>query len=148
MSLFRRVLLDASAIVAIFQPNEQNHSLCVETLSTIQAPLFTTWPVLTEAHYLLLNDRKSQVALLSLAKSSALEVVSLEKEFIVWCEQFVERYKDQEVQLADASLVWLAERHMTNTVFTLDRRDFSIFRIQRGNASEAFRILPDGIDRQ
>ncbi len=146
MTLYRRVLLDTSAIVAIFVPNEQNHASCVETLAEIQRPLLTTWPVLTEAHYLLRDDRESQAALLSLAKSPVLELVPLDNEFIAWCEQFVKRYQDQEVQLADASLVWLAERLRTNTVFTLDRRDFSIFRIQRESSTEAFRILPGDAD--
>ncbi len=146
MTFLSKVLLDTSAIVAIFVTNEQNHSLCVKTLAEIQPPLFTTWPVLTEAHYLLRHDRNAQAALLRLAKSSALELIPLDREFIDWFEQFAKRYQDQEIQLADASLVWLAERFESNTVFTLDRRDFSIYRVHRENSSQRFRILPDGTD--
>ena len=44
-------------------------------------------------------------------------------------------------QLADASLVYLAQREDISTVFTLDRRDFSVYRF-KGN--QAFRLLPEG----
>jgi predicted nucleic acid-binding protein len=42
-------------------------------------------------------------------------------------------------QLADVSLVYLAGRERIETIFTLDRRDFSIYRTSRGRS---FRILP------
>ncbi len=44
------------------------------------------------------------------------------------------------VQLADASLVYLAERDQIDTVLTLDRRDFSIYRF--GN-NRSFTLLPE-----
>lgn len=71
---FCNVLLDTSAIVAIFQPNERHHEACKRTLATIAAPLLTTWPVLTEAHYLLRRDRQAQVKLLALAQSDAVSL--------------------------------------------------------------------------
>lgn len=57
-------------------------------------------------------------------------------------EAFAIRYSDQEVQIADASLVWLAEQSSTETVFTLDRRDFSIFKVRRERTNLPFHILP------
>ena len=41
---------------------------------------------------------------------------------------FMNRYASIGAQLADASLVYLAERENIDTVFTLDRRDFSVYR--------------------
>ena len=51
----------------------------------------------------------------------------------------MERYEDMGVQLADASLVYLAERESIETVFTLDRRDFSVYRTSR---KRALTIIP------
>jgi len=49
------------------------------------------------------------------------------------------RYRDLGVQLADASLVHLANREGIETVFTLDRRDFAVLRLARG---KKFRLIP------
>jgi hypothetical protein len=50
------------------------------------------------------------------------------------------RYRDARLQLADAALVHLAEREGIRTVFTLDRRDFSIVRLKR---NRALKIVPE-----
>ena len=48
------------------------------------------------------------------------------------------RYADLPMDLADATLVVLAERLRTPWIFTLDRRDFSVYRVGR----RTFRLLP------
>ena len=42
-------------------------------------------------------------------------------------------------QLADATLVYLADRDGIDTIFTLDQRDFSVYRSAR---RRPFRIIP------
>jgi predicted nucleic acid-binding protein len=51
----------------------------------------------------------------------------------------IKRYNDQNVGLADASNVVLAERHGTLDILTLDERHF---RVLRGPGDEPFRLLP------
>lgn len=51
----------------------------------------------------------------------------------------MERFPDQAIGLADASIVVLAERHDVNDVLTLDERHFRLLRASR---SRPFRILP------
>ncbi len=41
------------------------------------------------------------------------------------------RYEDARLQFADAALGYLAERENIRTVFTTDRRDFSVIRLKR-----------------
>ncbi len=50
------------------------------------------------------------------------------------------RYENLGLQLADAALACLAERENVRTVFTLDRRDFSVIRLKR---NRALRLLPE-----
>ena len=57
-----------------------------------------------------------------------------------WFADFFKQYHDQEPQLADAALVYLAEREKIDTVFTLDHRHFRVFRI---GGTEALNLLPD-----
>jgi hypothetical protein len=42
-------------------------------------------------------------------------------------------------QIADATLVYLAEREGIDTVFTLDCRDFSVYRLADGRS---LRVVP------
>ncbi len=52
----------------------------------------------------------------------------------------MKRYENIRPQLADAALVYLAGRERIDTIFTLDRSDFSIYRPSR---RRSFRILPE-----
>jgi uncharacterized protein len=54
--------------------------------------------------------------------------------------KILQRYRNLNAQLADAALVHLAERERLDTVFTLDRRDFSVYRFS-GNRS--FSLFPE-----
>ena len=51
----------------------------------------------------------------------------------------IEKYRNIRPQLADAALVYLAERDGFDVIFTLDRRDFSVYQAGR---KRAFRIIP------
>ena len=46
----------------------------------------------------------------------------------VWLEAFLKRYEKIGAQFADACLVYLAERDGIDTTFTLNRRNFSVYR--------------------
>jgi predicted nucleic acid-binding protein len=69
-----------------------------------------------------------------------LRLLDLGEEAIPYLSEFLFRYRSLGAQLADAALVCLAEREGIDTVFTLDRRDFSVYRLQSGRP---LRILPE-----
>jgi uncharacterized protein len=51
----------------------------------------------------------------------------------------MQKYRDLPMDLADASLVRLAEERRVRDIFTLDERDFRIYRI---NGRQSFRLWP------
>ena len=51
----------------------------------------------------------------------------------------MEKYRNVPMDFADATLVVLGEELETNWIFTLDRRGFSTYRMNR---NRAFRIIP------
>lgn len=51
-----------------------------------------------------------------------------ESEVAPWLVNFYERFGEHAPDLADAALVYLAERDDIQKVFTLDLRDFAIYR--------------------
>jgi hypothetical protein len=129
------VLVDTGTLFAISSATDPDHGRCVETLRALSAPLMTTWPVLTEAVYLLrARPRAVEKLLLQVEQGKLYRVVELGQEFSGWCRQFFGRFEDHEPQLADASLVYVAEREGIETVFTLDRRDFSVYRTSDGRS--------------
>ena len=52
----------------------------------------------------------------------------------------MKKYEGMRPQLADAALVYLADRDGIDTIFTLDQRDFTVYRSAR---KRPFRIVPE-----
>ena len=55
--------------------------------------------------------------------------------------ELMEQYSDHPMELADASLVSAAEELGTRKIFTLDRGDFTTYRVKRGHRHLPFDIL-------
>ena len=45
--------------------------------------------------------------------------------------ELMRKYRDLPLDLADAALVRVAEREKVRTIFTIDRKDFSVYRPHR-----------------
>ncbi|TWT96690.1 Ribonuclease VapC26 [Botrimarina colliarenosi] len=134
------VLADTGPLVAILNQSDQHHKQSIEALKTLRLPLLTCWPVLTEAAYLLRQYPDAVAKLLEGLQSGFLELLPLDESDASAIRGILSTYRDQGYQLADASLMHLAEREDIATVFTLDRRDFDVYRPQ---AFAALRLLPE-----
>ena len=60
---------------------------------------------------------------------------------IARCFELMEQYANHPMDLADASLVTAAEGLNIQKVFTIDRDDFSSYRIRHGRRYESFEII-------
>lgn len=129
-----RAVADTGPLVAIIRSREKVHKKCVAALKTLRTPLLTCWPVLTEAAWLLRNEPGGIKAIGKLIDSGLVKLAPLDDEALAWIIAFMERYADANAQMADAALMYLAEQEGIDTVFTLDRRDFSIYRTTDGRA--------------
>jgi len=136
----KRVLVDTGPLVAIAEPRDQYHDLCVQTLKKLPGPMFSCWPVITEAAWLLRYDARAVRQLLDSLASGLVEILSLQSTEASQVAKVMERYRSLRPQLADAALVFLAARDGLDTVFTLDRRDFSIYRSAK---NRPFHIIPE-----
>ena len=135
----KRVLADTGPIVAILSRRDQYHKTCVEALRDMPGPLFTCWPVITEAAWLLRRDSNAIQQLLNSIDVGLFEMLALTAADARPIAAVMKKYRDIRIQLADAALVHLAVRDGVDTVFTLDRRDFSVYRLPKGRA---FRVIP------
>jgi len=130
----RRVIVDTGPIVAILSASDRHHQICVETLKEITPPLITTWPVLTEVQYLLRRNPKALQGLFLSFEQGLFVLEQLSPEALPWLQQFLNKYQEMTPQLADISLMYVAEKKESKTIFTLDRRDFSIYRFTNKQA--------------
>jgi uncharacterized protein len=121
-----QVLVDAGPLVAILDRSDQHHAVCTETLRQIQPPLLTTWPVLTEVAWLLRDQPKGLQRLYAGVESGFFRIIPLEETDLAEIATLQNRFATLRPQLADLTLLLLAEREKWSTLFTLDRRDFSV----------------------
>jgi len=102
--------------------------------------MLTTWPVLTEAMYLLgdASGWNGQRAIWQMLERNALELAELRAPELARARVLMEKYQDVPMAIADASLVAVAEARRLRRIFTLDS-DFTVYRY-RGR--ETFEIVP------
>jgi len=133
------VLVDTGPLVALLDRSDPYHLTCQETLSSLDDSLVTVWPVVTEAMYMLRAYWQAQVALWEMIGAGAVEIIPLGIEDLPRMRELMRKYRDQPMDLADAALVRVAERERLRRIFTLDRRDFQIYRPSRLGR---FAVLP------
>jgi len=136
----KQVLVDTGPLVAILSRNDRYHEVCVNSLRDMPGPLLTCWPVITEAAWLLRGSPRAVQRLLGSIDGGFLELLPLAGSEAEPIAAVMKRYEDIHPQLADSVLVYLANREQIDTIFTLDQRDFSIYRSGR---KRSFRIVPE-----
>jgi hypothetical protein len=134
-----QVLVDTGPIVAILSESDEHHEACVEQLHRIRRPLLTCWPVITEAAWLLRAYPPAIWKLLSSFHGRPFELIPLGETDLPGIAAVLAKYEGLRIQLADASLVHLANREGIETMFTLDRRDFGVLRLAHG---KKLRLIP------
>lgn len=132
----RSILIDAGPLIALFSIDDKHYSRYNDLVTTFAADglrLVTTWPCIVEASYLLNNANRYEL----------LEWISLGgaivypfgpenlQEMIEPMKKYTEVNKN-EMDLADATLFWLACETNILDIMTIDNRDFSRYRLPNG----------------
>jgi hypothetical protein len=133
------ILVDAGPLVALVDADDQHHDSCVRALKGIREPLGTIWPAWTEAMYLLSDLPKAQDALWETLARRTFKILVLDASDSPRMRELMAKYADRPMDFADAALVRVAEREGLRKIFTVDREDFSVYRI---HGRTSFQILP------
>lgn len=133
-------LTDAGPLVALIDADEADHGMCRAALGQLELPLVTTWPAFTEAMYLLARGggRAGREALWKLVLTDRLRVLDLSRSAVERAAALMAKYADLPMDLADATLVAVAEERGTGAVFTLDS-DFQVYRL---HGRQRFHVVP------
>jgi len=127
-------------LIALIDAGEPDHDRCRDTLEQLGRPLITTWPAFTEAVYLLGQAAgwSGQHALWQMIRRSVLTLAELDLDLTLRSNELMERYRDHPMDLADATLVALAEARDMRTIFTLDEH----FRSYRLRTRRYLHVVP------
>ncbi len=134
------ILTDAGPLVAIIDRGERDHGRCRKALQNLTGPMLTTWPAFTEAMHILGGSAgwPGQEPLWRLVRREDLQIAQADLKMISRMSELMERYRNVPMDLADASLVTLAEARGLTRIFTLDTH----FRIYRAARSKVFTLIP------
>lgn len=133
-------LVDAGPLVALIDADEPDHLACRSALTRLALPLVTTWPAFTEAMYLLsrAGGPRGRDALWRLVSTGRLLLADLSVAAVERSAALMVTYADLPMDLADATLVAVAEERGQRRIFTLDS-DFMVYRL---NGRGRFDIVP------
>ncbi|MDQ7039869.1 MAG: PIN domain-containing protein [Rhodothermus sp.] len=123
-------VLDTGPLVALLNRRDRYHHWAVRTVDTLEAPLITCEPVVSEAWFLIRRGGGNPLRLLELMRVLEVHVAS------VWgsrIEALLRRYADR-ISVADAALLTLVEAEKGRVIVTTDREDFTVYRIHRRQA--------------
>lgn len=126
-------------MVALFDRKDRFHAHFRDAIEQSAQPpqMYTTWPCVTEASHLL--GPRYRVALLQWIAGGAVQVYPFDVSDLQEMCEFITQYTQQprtEMDLADASLYWLARESGLTRIMTVDVRDFSRYRLPDGRAFE------------
>jgi predicted nucleic acid-binding protein len=124
------ILIDTGPLVAVVDADDQYHAACAAAFTKIRKePIGTVWPVLTEAMHFLDDLPKAQDNIWEMITRGVLQILPLGPDDVPRIRELMEQYSDRPMDLADAALIRVAEREGVRQFFTVDRKDFSVYRI-------------------
>ncbi|XCN71169.1 MAG: PIN domain-containing protein [Candidatus Electrothrix aestuarii] len=132
------ILTDTGPLLALLDRRDAHHQRCLDFLRTLPPePMRTTWPCFTEAMYLLgaTGGYHYQSFLWKLVEEANLELHDLTDSEIKKMNALMRIYRDTPMDMADASLMAVAETMRLKQIFTIDN-DFYIYRFADGSGPE------------
>jgi predicted nucleic acid-binding protein len=131
------VLLDTGVIVALLDRSERYHTTCKELVETLSPPLFTCEAVIAESCYLLRRVYGAAEAILANVEAGTFQIPFRLAGSTSHLRRVLRKYRDRQVDLADACLIQLAADINCGDILTLD----SDFKVYRWGSNKSFRLL-------
>jgi hypothetical protein len=135
------IIADTSGLLALFNSAELDHEAVGRLVAGLNDPLVVSPYVVAELDYLVASRAgvDAELAVLEELAGGAYELAQVDAADLVRASALIKRYRDQQIGLADASIVVLADRYRTREILTLDHRHFGVLRPLSGGR---FKLLP------
>ena len=124
------VIADTGFWLALANRNDLHHARAKELLAGLRERLVTTWPVVTETCYLMRSrlGAKAQQTFVQSYAAGAFDVFDISREQAPRIVAHLKKCADLPMDLADASLLLLAEHLGDGRILSTDLRDFRTYR--------------------
>jgi len=124
------ILVDTGPLVALVDADDEYHAECAAAFRTVRGQAMgTVWPVLTEAMHFLDDLPRAQENIWEMIVRGVVEVLPLGPDDVPRIRELMKQYADLPMDLADAALIHVAEREHIRQFFTIDRKDFAVYRL-------------------
>lgn len=124
------IIADTGFWYALLNKSDYFHNRAVNALKNIDSSLCCTWPVITETSYLLQSRSGQKVTreFLNAYNEGLYQIYELKAGQMPRIVTLMQKYADLPMDLADASLVVLAEDLGHGRILSTDQRDFKAYR--------------------
>ena len=139
--LNKPALIDSGPLLAFYNDRDTHHAACREAMESLPVgKAYTCWPVVVEVAYMLRYRSEQRDDFLQSVRDGVYTLLRLRPQELDAVRDIFSKYHDQEIDLADACLLHLADREGIDTIFTLDRRHFTVLRKLDG---QVLTMLPE-----
>lgn len=125
------VIIDTGFLVALHSKRDNYYKKAIEVSEQIKhRKWITTMPVMAETCHFFVqrNDIRAAAMLINILENGLLELFQIEKKHFPTIKTLLLKYKDLPMDLADASLVILANEMNSGDIVSTDQRDFKTYR--------------------
>jgi uncharacterized protein len=124
------ILADTGFFYALVDKDDVWHARAETASRVLKEKWITTWPVLTEAVHLITRwlGVEPAAALMQEVAAGDIAVWEIPSDTLRRIPALMKRYADLPMDLADASLILLAESLGHGRILTTDERDFRTYR--------------------
>lgn len=127
----KELIIDTGYFIALFSKTDQFYKKALRLRKEIENRKWvTTWPVLTEVSHLLASRGYSHFFshLLEMCEKGGIDLFTISISHIPRMVKLLEQYQKLPIDLADATLIILAEELGHGDIVSTDARDFETYR--------------------
>jgi len=123
----QKTLIDSGPIIALFDSSDKYHMSVLNFLKSFNGQLVTSLAVTTEASHMLDFNLKVQIDFLKWIEVGGIKIYNITQEDIKDIRVMMEKYLDIPMDLADATLMYIANKESIKNIISIDS-DFDIYR--------------------
>jgi len=135
----QKTLIDSGPLIALFDRSDAHHLRVLEFMKTFKGQLITSWSVVTEVTHMLDFNLQVQIDFLKWCEIGGVTLFEIKQDELRDIRIMIEKYSDIPMDLADATLMYIANKEKIKNIISIDS-DFDIYRtIKKQNLNNLLR---------
>lgn len=121
-----KTLIDSGPLIALFDASDSYHASTLAFLKDFNGELITSWAVITEVSHMLDFNLQVQLDFMQWVEHGGITLAAISQNELFAIRQMMQKYTNVLMDLADATLMYLAERENIKNIVSIDS-DFDIY---------------------